>query len=126
MYIKHWDRWRNNKMYSFRNDYSEGAHPNILETLLRTNTEQTLGYGEDAYTQKAQTLIKQQTHQKPQISQICKRKLTMLLQEQPLILKAIILSQRQFQLISPLQLTVMVMSLTLQVSVEFFTAFRIM
>ncbi|MEE1072368.1 MAG: aminotransferase class I/II-fold pyridoxal phosphate-dependent enzyme, partial [Cellulosilyticum sp.] len=46
-------------MYSFRNDYSEGAHPNILETLLRTNTEQTLGYGEDAYTQKAQTLIKQ-------------------------------------------------------------------
>lgn len=59
MYIKHWDRWRNNKMYSFRNDYSEGAHPNILESLLRTNTEQTLGYGEDAYTQKAQTLIKQ-------------------------------------------------------------------
>ena len=45
-------------MYSFRNDYSEGAHPSILESLLRTNNEQSFGYGEDIYTAKAQTLIK--------------------------------------------------------------------
>ena len=46
-------------MYSFRNDYSEGAHPSILESLLKTNKEQTLGYGEDDYTRKAELLIKQ-------------------------------------------------------------------
>ena len=45
-------------MYSFRNDYSEGAHPNIIESLVRTNKEQTLGYGEDAYTSEAKELIK--------------------------------------------------------------------
>lgn len=45
-------------MYSFRNDYSEGAHPSILESLLKTNKEQTLGYGEDHYTIKAELLIK--------------------------------------------------------------------
>ncbi|MBE6024169.1 MAG: aminotransferase class V-fold PLP-dependent enzyme [Cellulosilyticum sp.] len=45
-------------MYSFRNDYSEGAHPNILESLVRTNMEQTFGYGEDNYTLEAQELIR--------------------------------------------------------------------
>lgn len=45
-------------MYSFKNDYSEGAHPNILESLLKTNMEQTSGYGEDAYTEEAKSLIK--------------------------------------------------------------------
>ena len=45
-------------MYSFRNDYSEGAHPSILESLIRTNMEQTLGYGEDEYTKEAKGLIK--------------------------------------------------------------------
>ena len=45
-------------MYSFKNDYSEGAHPNILESLVRTNEEQTSGYGEDAYTEEAKALIK--------------------------------------------------------------------
>lgn len=46
-------------MYSFKNDYSEGAHPSILESMVRTNEEQTSGYGEDPYTEKAKTLIKQ-------------------------------------------------------------------
>lgn len=45
-------------MYSFKNDYSEGAHPSILESLLRTNEEQTSGYGEDPYTEEAKALIK--------------------------------------------------------------------
>jgi threonine aldolase len=35
--------------YSFQNDYSEGAHPRILEALARTNLDQEVGYGEDGY-----------------------------------------------------------------------------
>ncbi len=34
-------------MYSFRNDYSEGAHPAVLKALIETNEEQTRGYGMD-------------------------------------------------------------------------------
>lgn len=45
-------------MYSFKNDYSEGAHPQILELLLRTNLEQCDGYGEDKYCLEAKRLIK--------------------------------------------------------------------
>lgn len=45
-------------MYSFKNDYSEGAHPRILETLLRTNLEQCEGYGKDTYCEEAKNLIK--------------------------------------------------------------------
>ena len=32
-------------MYSFRNDYSEGAHPQVLQALTDTNLVQTCGYG---------------------------------------------------------------------------------
>ena len=35
------------QMYSFKNDYSEGAHPNILRALIESNMEQEDGYGED-------------------------------------------------------------------------------
>ncbi|KPU45637.1 Low specificity L-threonine aldolase [Oxobacter pfennigii] len=45
-------------MYSFRNDYSEGAHPRILEALVNTNLIQTEGYGEDIYTLEAIENIK--------------------------------------------------------------------
>ena len=45
-------------MYSFKNDYSEGAHPRILETLLRTNLEQCEGYGKDTYCDEAKNLIR--------------------------------------------------------------------
>lgn len=45
-------------MYSFKNDYSEGAHPNILQALVETNLVQESGYGEDQFTQKAIELIK--------------------------------------------------------------------
>jgi threonine aldolase len=45
-------------MYSFKNDYSEGAHPRILNALLESNMEQVEGYGEDPYCIKAAELIK--------------------------------------------------------------------
>ena len=45
---------------SFKNDYSEGCHPQILESLLRNNLDQQAGYGEDEYSQKAKSLIKTQ------------------------------------------------------------------
>lgn len=48
-----------NGMYSFKNDYSEGAHPKILEALLKTNFVQEEGYGEDRYSKEAISLIKQ-------------------------------------------------------------------
>lgn len=47
-------------MYSFKNDYSEGAHPRILEALIESNLVQTEGYGEDSYSTKAIELMKQQ------------------------------------------------------------------
>lgn len=40
-------------MISFKNDYSEGAHPRILEALLQSNYVQENGYCEDSYSQKA-------------------------------------------------------------------------
>ncbi len=40
-------------MYSFQNDYAEGAHPQILKRLLETNLEQAPGYGEDEFSKKA-------------------------------------------------------------------------
>lgn len=46
-------------MYSFKNDYSEGAHPRILNALMESNLEQAEGYGEDSYTIKAVELLKQ-------------------------------------------------------------------
>lgn len=45
-------------MYSFKNDYSEGAHPRILNALLESNMEQVEGYGEDPYCIEAAGLIK--------------------------------------------------------------------
>ena len=45
-------------MYSFKNDYSEGAHPNILKALMKSNMEQMDGYGEDKYSLAAITLLK--------------------------------------------------------------------
>lgn len=45
--------------FSFKNDYSEGCHPNILQALTETNFEQEAGYGEDQYSLQAKTLIKE-------------------------------------------------------------------
>ncbi len=45
-------------MIRFNCDYSEGAHPRILEKLTQTNLEQTPGYGQDIYCRQAADLIK--------------------------------------------------------------------
>ena len=45
-------------MYRFECDYTEGAHPKIIEALTRTNMEQTRGYGEDAHCENARKLIR--------------------------------------------------------------------
>jgi threonine aldolase len=47
-------------VYSFLNDYSESAHPRILEMLVKTNLEQTVGYGMDPYCLEAGRLILEQ------------------------------------------------------------------
>ncbi len=40
-------------MIYFSNDYAEGCHQRVLEALVRTNMEQTPGYGEDEYCARA-------------------------------------------------------------------------
>lgn len=45
-------------MYQFQCDYNEGAHPRIMERLLQTNLEQTVGYGEDHYCTEAREAIR--------------------------------------------------------------------
>ncbi len=44
--------------YSFYNDYSEGAHPRILDALVATNLGQEAGYGKDIFSLRAAELIK--------------------------------------------------------------------
>ena len=46
-------------MYNFRNDYSEGVHPNILQKLIETNLQQQPGYGEDEYSLQAKQILQQ-------------------------------------------------------------------
>lgn len=43
--------------FSFKNDYSEGCHPRILEALSTTNFTQQNGYGLDDYCHEAELLI---------------------------------------------------------------------
>lgn len=45
-------------MIYFNNDYAEGCHPKVMEVLIRTNLEQTPGYGEDSYCARAAQKIK--------------------------------------------------------------------
>jgi len=45
-------------MIYFNNDYSEGCHQKVLDALIRTNLEQTLGYGEDEYCAQAAAKIR--------------------------------------------------------------------
>lgn len=45
-------------MYSFKNDYAEGAHPRILQALIDSNFVQEEGYGNDSFTKKAIELLK--------------------------------------------------------------------
>ena len=45
-------------MIRFDCDYTEGAHPSIIEALAASNFEQTCGYGEDAHCERAREYIK--------------------------------------------------------------------
>lgn len=45
-------------MILFNSDYTEGAHPRIMESLMKTNLEQTVGYGEDEYCEAARAAIR--------------------------------------------------------------------
>jgi len=47
------------RMILFNSDYTEGAHPRILERLTETNLEQTVGYGEDDYCEAARDAIRE-------------------------------------------------------------------
>ena len=47
-------------IYSFNNDYSEGAHPQILKAMMETNLEQNTGYSLDVHTERAKELIRQE------------------------------------------------------------------
>ncbi len=44
--------------FRFTNDYSEGAHPRILELMAGTNLNQEEGYGNDSLCQQAEHLLK--------------------------------------------------------------------
>lgn len=45
-------------MYSFNSDYSEGAIPEIIDALVKTNFNQSVGYGMDEECDRAKALIK--------------------------------------------------------------------
>jgi len=45
--------------YSFKNDYSEGCHPNILKAMVQFNFDQQNGYGLDEYCLTAEEIIKE-------------------------------------------------------------------
>lgn len=47
-------------MIKFDCDYLEGAHPRILDALVKTNFEQTAGYAVDHYCEEARALIKKE------------------------------------------------------------------
>ena len=46
-------------MYRFTNDYSEGAHPSVLNALTETNLEGNFGYGCDPHCAHAADLIRE-------------------------------------------------------------------
>ena len=46
-------------MFSFKTDYTEGAHPRILNALLESNLVQDEGYGEDRFSRQAIELLKE-------------------------------------------------------------------
>lgn len=45
-------------IYSFNNDYSEGAHPKILQAMMENNLVQNNGYSMDSHTAHAKELIR--------------------------------------------------------------------
>jgi threonine aldolase len=50
-------------LHWFRNDYSEGAEPRVLERIVKENMTQTPGYGDDEICEKARALIQNEIGQ---------------------------------------------------------------
>ena len=48
-------------MYSFANDYSEGACKKVMDALIESNTVQTPGYGVDMFCRAAADIIRKKT-----------------------------------------------------------------
>lgn len=46
-------------MIYFRSDYSQGAHPKIMEALMATNMEHTDGYAEDKFSYETADMIRE-------------------------------------------------------------------
>jgi len=46
-------------MYSFKNDYSEGCHPRVLNALMERNSGQQEGYGDDEYSTEARRILRE-------------------------------------------------------------------
>ncbi len=51
-------------MIRFDSDYIEGAHPSILDALLKSNLEQHIGYGCDDYCERARNIIREHCNDK--------------------------------------------------------------
>ncbi|GAB6090377.1 threonine aldolase family protein [Spirochaeta dissipatitropha] len=47
------------QIYSFKNDYSEGAHPEVLDAIIRNNAVQADGYGTDIWSDEARKMIRE-------------------------------------------------------------------
>ena len=43
---------------AFASDYMEGAHPAVLDALVKTNMESVAGYGSDRFTESAKAKIR--------------------------------------------------------------------
>lgn len=46
-------------MIHFNSDYTAGAHQEVMDALVRTNMEHTVGYGNDGYTAEARDMIRE-------------------------------------------------------------------
>ena len=54
-----------NKKYSFKNDYAEGSHPNILQALMNINQNQEGDYSLDRFSFEAEEIIKKDIIKNP-------------------------------------------------------------
>ena len=52
-------------MISFRNDYSEGAHPKVLAALEKNNLVTTCGYSMDDFCAEARGIVRARPYQRP-------------------------------------------------------------
>ena len=46
-------------MIHFNSDYTAGAHQEVMDALVRTNMEHTVGYGNDGYSAEARDMIRE-------------------------------------------------------------------